>query len=171
MKTVTLFRHAKSGEKDNTNIDDFDRPLNNRGLQAAPKMGTAMRERGIRPDLILCSPSVRTRQTLTLATPLAWDVSPPVRYEQALYETDATTLLDYIREAADDVANLMLVGHNPGLQDLAVELAPAHSPLRRDLEAKFPTASIAVFDCDVKLWQDVCPECGTLRLFVTPDTL
>ena len=68
MKTVTLFRHAKSGEKGNPRIHDFDRPLSNRGLKAAPKMGAAMRERHLRPTLILCSPSVRTLQTLTLAS-------------------------------------------------------------------------------------------------------
>ena len=89
MKTVTLFRHAKSGDKDNPNIEDFDRPLASRGLKAAPKMGAAMRDRKLRPDLILCSPSVRTRQTLSLAAPEAWDAPPEVRFEERLYEASA----------------------------------------------------------------------------------
>ena len=77
MKTVTLFRHAKSGQKNDPKIDDFDRPLANRGLKNAPRMGMAMRHLKLRPNLVLCSPSVRTRQTYALATAQAWDNPPP----------------------------------------------------------------------------------------------
>ncbi len=97
MKTVTLFRHAKSGDKDNPNLADIDRPLSKRGLKAAPKMGEAMRERKLRPDLILCSPSVRTRQTLTLAEPEAWDEQPEVRFERRVYEA---SVADAVQAAA-----------------------------------------------------------------------
>ena len=98
MKTVTLFRHAKSGEKDNPGIADFDRPLAGRGLKAAPKMGLAMRKRKLKPDLILCSPSVRTRQTLTLAEAEAWDKQPDVRFDQRIYKASAQMLFKVLRE-------------------------------------------------------------------------
>src|SRR5437660_1166241 len=107
MKTVTLFRHAKSGDKDNPRIKDFDRPLSDRGLKAAPKMGAAMRDRNLRPNLILCSPSVRTRQTLTLAAAQAWDNSPKVSFPQELYEASAQTLLKALKALPEDVANAM----------------------------------------------------------------
>ncbi len=123
MKTVTLFRHAKSGEKDNPRIDDFDRPLADRGLKSAPKMGAAMREHHLRPDLIMCSPSVRTRQTLTLASAEAWDNPPKIRFDERLYEASAQTILDVLKEAPENVDHVMIVGHNPGMQDLAVMLA------------------------------------------------
>src|SRR6516225_5108194 len=107
MKTVTLFRHAKSGEKGNPRIRDFDRPLSDRGLKAAPKMGAAMRERHMRPTLILCSPSVRTRQTLTLASTEAWDNPPKVRFDKRLYEASAQTILEVLKEISEDADHIM----------------------------------------------------------------
>ncbi len=170
MKTVTLFRHAKSGEKDNPLIDDFDRPLSGRGLKAAPKMGAAMRDAHVRPGLILCSPSARTRQTLALATPEAWDKPPKVRFEKKLYEASAQTLLKVLNGARDDVDHVMLVGHNPGFQDLAVMLA-AGGPERERLKGKLPTASVVSFEFGAERWQDLQPGTGRVVLFMTPNTL
>src|ERR1700686_808833 len=109
MKTVTLFRHAKSGEKDNPNVEDFDRPLSDRGLKTAPKMGTAMRARQLRPNLILCSPSVRTRQTLSLAAAEAWDNPPKIRFDEKLYEASAQTLMRTLKALPANVAHVMIV--------------------------------------------------------------
>ena len=100
MKTVTLFRHAKSGEKDNPAMKDFERPLAHRGLKAAPKMGRAMRERKLRPDLILCSPSVRTRQTLSLAGPKRGTRSPEFATTSGFTRPRAGTLFEVLRELA-----------------------------------------------------------------------
>jgi len=171
MKTVTLFRHAKSGDKDNPNIDDFDRPLNDRGLKAAPKMGAALRDRGVCPDLILCSPSVRTRQTLKLAAAAAWDNPPEERFEKKIYEASERTLLKLLRESPGDVDHVMLVGHNPGLQDLAVTLAQPGSAERHALKEKLPTAAIVSFNFDADAWSDLEPGTGRVRLFITPNTL
>jgi phosphohistidine phosphatase len=171
MKTVTLFRHAKSGEKDNPNIEDFDRPLSDRGLKTAPKMGGAMRARSLRPNLILCSPSVRTRQTLSLAAAQAWDNPPKMRFEKQLYEASAQTVLKVLKDLPEDVAHVMIVGHNPGLQELAVALAPLGSEAREDLKEKLPTAAIASFDFDADIWKELKPASGQLRVFMAPGTL
>lgn len=171
MKTVTLFRHAKSGEKDNPNLDDFDRPLAIRGLKAAPKMGAAIRDRKIEPDLILCSPSVRTRQTLSLASPEAWDNPPEVRYEEALYEASAQTIFNTVRELKNGVNHVMIVGHNPGLQEFAVALTPPGSGAREEFQEKLPTASVLSLDFDVDKWAKLQPGAGRLRAYLTPDML
>jgi phosphohistidine phosphatase len=171
MKTVTLFRHAKSGEKDNPNIDDFDRPLSEKGLKTAPKIGAALRERGLRPNLVLCSPSVRTRQTLTLAAAEAWDNPPRLRFDQKLYEASASILFKALNAVSEDVAHVMIVGHNPGLQDLAAALIESGSAERKQLKASFPPASVAHFACGAERWAELAPGCGDLRFFLTPNTL
>ncbi|MGB8735223.1 MAG: histidine phosphatase family protein [Rhodomicrobium sp.] len=171
MKTVTLFRHAKSGDKDNPNIEDFDRPLSSRGLKAAPKMGAAMRDRKLKPDLILSSPSVRTRQTLSLAAPEAWDAPPEVSFEERLYDATPQTLFRALRELPDDVTHVMIVGHNPGLQELAVALALPGSQAREEFKAKLPTASVVSFDFDTQHWAKLKPGTGELRLSISPNML
>ncbi len=171
MKTVTLFRHAKSGDKDNPEFADFERPLASRGLKAAPKMGAAMRDRNLTPDLILSSPSVRTRQTLSLAAPEAWDAPPEVRFEVRLYEASAQTLFKALKELPDGVAHVMIVGHNPGLQELAVALAPPGSPAREELKQKLPTASVVSFDFNARQWTKLKPGTGQLRLSISPNML
>jgi len=170
MKTVTLFRHAKSGEKGNPRIRDFDRPLSDRGLKAAPKMGAAMRERHLRPNLILCSPSVRTRQTLTLASVEAWDKAPKVRYDDRLYEASAQKILEVLQEVPDKVDHVMIVGHNPGMQDLAVMLAVSRGK-RQQLKDKLPTASVVTLEFDEELWKDLQPATGHVVLYMSPKTL
>ncbi len=171
MKTVTLFRHAKSGEKDNPNIADFERPLAARGLKAAPKMGMAMREHKLRPDLILCSPSVRTRQTLALAGPEAWDQQPEVRFDERLYEASAPTLFKVLRELPDEIGHVMIAGHNPGLQELAIALTPVGSPAREAFKEKLPTAAVVSFDFDTERWRSLKPGTGQLQLSISPNML
>jgi phosphohistidine phosphatase len=171
MKKVTLFRHAKSGEKNNPDIEDFDRPLTPRGLKAAPKMGEAMREAKLEPDLILCSPSVRTRQTLELAASHAWDSHPDVRFERRLYEASPETLLRAIKELPGKAAHIMVVGHNPGLQELAARLAPADSEARHQFREKLPTAAIVSFSFDVGNWKDLKAGTGQLQLSISPATV
>jgi phosphohistidine phosphatase len=171
MKKVTLFRHAKSGEKNNPNIEDFDRPLSQKGLKAAPKMGKAMRGHKLVPDLILCSPSVRTRQTLDLAAAEAWDSYPDARFEKRLYEASQTALLKALKELPSSTAHVMVVGHNPGLQELAARLAPPDSEARHQLSEKLPTAAIVSFSFDVENWKDLKPGTGQLQLSISPATV
>lgn len=170
MKIVTLFRHAKSGEKDNPRIDDFDRPLSERGIKAAPKMGAAIRDLNLRPDLVICSPSVRTRQTLTLACVEAWDSPPKTTFDKRIYEASVETLTQIIKDLPDDVNHVMLVGHNPGLQDFAVTLAVSGRE-RSQIKDKLPTAALVSLEFDEELWKDVQPATGHVALFLTPNTL
>ena len=170
MKTVTIFRHAKSGEKGNPRINDFDRPLADRGLKAAPKMGAAMRGLNLRPDLIVCSPSIRTRQTLALASAEAWDSPPKIDFDKRVYEASAETLFGILKDAPEDVEHIMIVGHNPGLQDLAVTLAVGGRD-RQQLKDKLPTGALVSFEFDEERWKDVQPATGHVSLFLTPNTL
>lgn len=171
MKTVTIFRHAKAGGKNDPNIEDFDRPLANRGLKAAPKMGSALRDRGLRPNLVLCSPSVRTRQTLALAAPEAWDDPPKIRFDKRIYEASAHTLFKALMALPEEVEHVMIVGHNPGLQDLAVELSPHGSDAREGFGEKLPTAAVASFDFATERWSKLQAATGKLRLSITPDLI
>jgi phosphohistidine phosphatase len=171
MKTVTLFRHAKSGEKDNPGIADFDRPLAERGIKAAPKMGKAMRKRKLKPDLILCSPAVRTRQTLMLAEAEAWDKQPGVRFDERIYDASLQTLLKLLRELPGELSHIMIVGHNPGLQELAIALTPSGIPARTAFREKLPTAALVSLDFDTERWQSIKTGTGQLQLFLTPNML
>jgi phosphohistidine phosphatase len=171
MKTVTIFRHAKSGDRENPNMADADRPLADKGLKAAPKMGAAMRDRKLRPNLILCSPSVRTRQTLALASPEAWDNPPRVRYDLAIYDASAQTLFQMLKHLPEDVAHVMIVGHNPGLQELAAALAPAGSRERQSFKEKLPTGAVASFDFDLDRWSNLQPGTGELKLSISPNAV
>ncbi len=171
MKTVTLFRHAKSGEKDNPALADVDRPLADRGEEAAAKMGRAMRERKLRPDLILCSPSVRTRQTLSLAQPEAWDAMPEVHFDMRVYEATAQTLLKLLRKLPDQVRHVMILGHNPSLQELAIALAPPGSPARAQFKEKLATAAVVSFNFDTERWRGLAPGKSQLQLSISPNML
>ena len=173
MKTLFLLRHAKSGWDDAT-LDDHDRPLNARGRKAAPEIGRWALKSGLIPDLILCSTSVRTRDTVALAFPET--TRPPVEYDRELYLAPMEVLLARIQDQDDARNALMLVGHNPGLGDLAVALARTGGPApeearRRALATKFPTLGFAGFVFAVDRWRDVSPGAGQLTHFVTPKDL
>ncbi len=171
MKTVTLFRHAKSGQRNDPAIADVDRDLSPRGLKTAPKMGKAIRDHKIKPDLVLSSPSARARQTLKLAEAEAWDNPPEIRFQKRIYEAPATTLLNLLKKLPEDIAHVMIVGHNPGLQELAVMLAAPDKQGKAELEAKFPTGALASFTFKTEAWKELEPGTGKLRLFVTPNSL
>ena len=144
MKTLLLLRHAKSSWDDGS-VPDHDRPLNNRGKKAAPRMGRLLHERGLRPDLILSSTAVRARKTAEAVAKACGYAKPPDLVER-LYLATAGTLLEVAQTAPDEsVGRLMLVGHNPGMEDLVAILAGR-------LE-RFPTAALAVFDIAIESWR------------------
>lgn len=170
MLTLTLFRHAKSSWE-LSGVDDRDRPLNARGNSAAPMMGAFLRENGLKPDLVLCSTSVRTRQTLELARD-GWDFEPRVKYETALYLAEPVSLLERVRRTPATAKHLLVVGHNPGLQILAIELVGEGDPAQiAALSNKLPTAGVVVLTFDGKSWRDVAPRKGRLVHFATPKML
>jgi phosphohistidine phosphatase len=170
MLTLSLLRHAKSSWAD-ARLKDFQRPLSDRGEAAAPRMGAFMTRRGLTPDLILCSTAVRARQTLNLVLPHLKG-APELVYEDALYLASSTTMLKRLHKVAAEVRHAMIVGHDPGMHSLAVELAGSgRSDDLGRLAEKFPTAGLAVIVFDVDGWPDVRWGDGRLKLFTAPKRL
>jgi phosphohistidine phosphatase len=170
MLTLSLLRHAKSSWSD-ARLKDFERPLNERGERDAPRIGAYMARRGLAPDLVLCSPAVRARQTLGLVLP-CFRRAPSVVYEQDVYLASAATLLKLVHQVTDKVRHAMIVGHDPGMHSLALELAGRGS--KEDLQAleeKLPTGGLAVIVLDAGAWPDVQPGEGRLQIFMTPKRL
>lgn len=170
MLTLFLFRHAKSDWSE-SHLTDRERPLSARGRQAAPSMGAYMARHAIAPDLVVSSTSVRTRQTCALAF-AAFAAPPPIRFEQALYLASAATIIDLVQRTPPDVRGVMIVGHNPGLQDVALALVGSGDTVARAaISAKFPTAALATITFDRERWPDVRPGGGRLVGFMTPRRL
>ncbi len=168
MRKLILFRHAKSDWPEG--VSDIDRPLGARGREAAPRMGQYLKDEGLLPDLVLVSPALRTRQTWELAAPPLEPVT--MRFEPRIYAAAASNLLDIVREADDAAKILMLVGHNPGMQELAARLVGYGDRYAfARLTQKFPTAGVAVLDFDAESWRDLAERSARLDRFVTPKTL
>jgi phosphohistidine phosphatase len=145
MKQLLLLRHAKSSWDDPA-LDDFDRPLAERGLKSARLMGRELAARDWLPDLALVSPALRTSDTWRLVA-AELPVHPRVAFAQALYDASAADILGRIGKADPSSNCLLVVGHNPGLEDLAKQLAAptSEAKARKKLEEKFPTAALARF--------------------------
>ena len=170
MLTLSLLRHAKSSWDDGS-LEDFERPLAKRGESAAPRMGAFMAAHGLAPQLILCSPAVRARQTLDLVLPRLAG-GPTVVYEDNFYLAAPSVLLARLRKIEGKVSHVMIVGHDPGMQGLAVELAgDGDAGMLQALAVKFPTAGLAVIRFKARSWAKVGPGRGRLELFTTPKTL
>lgn len=142
MKRLHLLRHAKSSW-DDLAVDDHERPLAPRGRKAAAAMAMWLAEHEVRPQLVLCSTATRTRQTLGRLLPALGD--PEIAYEDGLYHAGADALLERLRAVPGSTGEVLLVGHNPGLQELAVLLA-APGPQRERIEAKLPTGALVSLD-------------------------
>jgi phosphohistidine phosphatase len=149
VKVLLLLRHAKSSWDDPA-LEDFDRPLAARGRKAAPLMGRAMAERGWIPARALVSPALRTRQTWRLVLGELGDAAPQVVHEDALYMASAGRILALVRQSPPELPSLLVLGHNPGLEDLARGLAgPGSDPESFSrMREKFPTAALARFEIE-----------------------
>jgi phosphohistidine phosphatase len=158
MKTLYLLRHAKSNWKD-PGLQDFDRPLNERGREAAPLVGRFIRKRKLRVDLLLSSPAERARQTAALVKESA-GLSAELLYDERIYEADAARLLEVVSQAAESVEALMLVGHNPGMEELLTLLTGE--------EQHMPTAALACVALDVEKWGKARAQAGRLEWLVRP---
>ena len=170
MKSLVLLRHAKSSWAD-PGQDDFDRPLDERGRDAAKRMGEAMRAMGFKIDLALVSPAARAAETFDRATK-AWDGCGDWRAEERLYHASPDEMIEVVAGVAADVERLMLVGHNPGMYQLAVRLtAGLESPARKQLVVKFPTGALAEIALPIERWEDAGQADGTLVCFVRPRDL
>lgn len=171
MKRLTLLRHAKSSWDDPVSRD-FDRPLNRRGERAALVVGRYAREQGMHFDHLIASPAVRVVETLDTFFE-GYGETIETNWDRRIYLASSATLMDVIRDLPDQCAAALMVGHNPGMEDLVLGLVPddGTSPLRDDVEVKLPTASLAVLEIDVEHWDDVGASKARLVHFTRPRDL
>ncbi len=161
MKKLLLLRHAKSSW-DDAGLADFDRPLNGRGRRAAPLMGNFIRERRLRPDLIISSPAQRARETTALVIE-ASGLDAELRYDERIYEATAGRLLEVLEGVEDDKQEVMLVGHNPGFENLLAHLTGE--------SRRVPTAALARILLDAEKWVEAGARGGRLEWLVKPKEL
>ena len=157
MKTLFLLRHAKA-ERDSPDGSDFGRPLNDRGRRDAARMGEEMRRLGLRFDLVLASPARRVAETVEHAGKLA------PTFEPRIYEGSSRQLFELVRSTDDAVERLLMVGHNPGFEQLAARLTDGGID-------DFPTAALAEIHLPADQWRDVEMGTGRLTRFVRPKEL
>jgi phosphohistidine phosphatase len=170
MHQLLLLRHAKSSWNDAA-MPDRDRPLNRRGSRSAVLIGHAMREYGLIPDLILVSTAKRTLETMSALEP--WDDTPLVEPMDDLYLASEALLLAALRAVAETVRTVLLIGHNPGMHDLAVLLADPHASAEKPLRAVregFPTGALAEFSVTGP-WSRLGAGGARLMRFLTPRML
>lgn len=148
MKTLSLLRHAKSSWEF-PELSDQDRPLTKRGARAAQRMARLMLDEKLQFDFVICSTAVRTRETWRLLTEIWWAYgrkAPQVSFDPALYHCEGEQFVAVIRSAAEACRHLLLIGHNPGLEELLAQLTGEAQPL--------PTAALAVLEVEINHWSD-----------------
>jgi len=160
---LVLLRHAKSSWTDPA-LADHARPLNARGRRAAALVGRHLHAMQWQPDLVLCSSATRTRQTLEL---LGIADAVDVEIEDSLYGAEAGELVARIRRVPAVVKALLLIGHNPGLEDVTSVLIGGDAALA----GKFPTGAMADVRLPIRRWEEVAPGIGRLEAFVAPRDL
>jgi phosphohistidine phosphatase len=156
MKTLYLLRHAKSSW-DDPNLSDFDRPLNKRGQKAAPRIGAYLHQEKIKPDLVISSPAVRASQTTELVSAAA-GFKTTVRFEPEIYEATPERLLKIVKGIDDAANSAMLVGHNPGFEELLTLLTGESQ--------RMPTAALACLEFKLDKWSDVTASAGKFKSLV-----
>ena len=168
-KRLFLLRHAKSSWED-PGLEDHERPLAPRGRRAVQVLGEHLRENDIRPVQVLCSTSRRTRETLEGVAP-----GGETLIESELYNADAQQLLERLRRVSEDVESVMVIGHNPTLQIIALRLSEDEASNgdgthRAQISQKFPTGALATltFDC---AWSQLGPGCARLTAYVRPKAI
>ena len=176
MLTLSLVRHAKSSW-DEPGLSDHERPLAKRGQKAAPKVGAALAGMGVKPDLVLCSSAARTRETLSLVLQKFPAPLPQVVYDESIYMAMPAALLMRLRSVEAEDANrmprhVMIVGHNPGLEELAMLLigSGVDDDMTRIAE-KFPTCAAAIIAFETNNWTEIDAGAGRLEHFIMPRQL
>lgn len=163
-------RHAKSNWGDAL-LDDFDRPLNDRGWKAARRIGRELKHRDFHFDLVIASPAARVRETID-GVQEKFDVAAPIHFEQHMYGASEAQLLALVRGLPETAHRPLLVGHNPGLQLLLLDLTDGDEHhLRRTIGQKFPTGALAVVELRAQRWDDVKPGSGTIVDLILPKDL
>jgi len=169
MLRLMLFRHAKSDRPEG--VADFDRPLAPRGRRQSEAMGKYMAAHGLVPELSVVSTAKRTQETWRIALP-AFKAPVPQSDEPRIYEASPDDLLQVVREMSDEKRIVMLVGHNPGMAQLAQYVTGSgHPRAMARLEREYPTAALAVIDFKLSSWAQVAEHGGYLERFETPATV
>ena len=170
MRTLFLLRHAKSSW-DDPEQRDFDRPLGARGQAAAALMGRFLKAQGLFADHLLVSSAVRTRETWERVQ-AKWQMPTQPLYEDAIYMATVDTLLSLVQAAPPRARSMMMIGHNPGFEDLSFKLVADGDSGGLDLlDQGFKTAAFAELTFDVAGWSDIGPKSATLQRFITPRSL
>lgn len=169
MRTLALLRHGKSSWQD-PSLQDFDRALKPRGREAAKLMGRHLREQKIAFDLVLASPARRVVETIAHLQQTYGDLPEP-RFEASSYGASPLELLRIVRECDAQPQSLLLAGHNPGLQGLALLLAADDDPHQERIASYYPTAAFVLLKVEVAEWQDLQPGSAHILHFVTPKDL
>ncbi|MFJ3334260.1 SixA phosphatase family protein [Streptomyces sp. NPDC086766] len=166
LRRLVVLRHAKSAWP--AGVADHERPLAPRGRRDAPAAGRALAEADCLPDLALCSTARRARQTWDLASS-QWGTPPPVRFDRRLYAADVPALLTAVRETPPEVGTLLLIGHNPSLEELVLDLAGDGLDDTLDrLRVKFPTSALAVLAWHGAGWRALAPGAALLTDLTVP---
>ena len=160
MKTIYLVRHAKSSWK-YPDLDDFERPLNNRGRKNAPFVGTILKKLKVAPDLILSSPANRASMTARIIADKIGYPLEKIRYSENIYDFSANALMDVIKQLDNVVHKAMLVGHNPALTELANYIGD-------EAISNIPTAGVFCAELDIPSWAKISDRCGKLMFFEFP---
>jgi phosphohistidine phosphatase len=174
MKTIYLLRHAKSEWAD-PGLKDHDRPLNDRGRDAAPRMGAYMRAKRYKPDLVLCSTARRTVATFELIKE-AIGPDVPVKFEETLYLAEPRQLMERLQWIDEAAKSVLFIGHNPGIAQFALELCAspedeAEEKISRRMRDKYSTGALAVLKMPAKTWREVTLGTGALKDFMRPKDL
>ena len=158
MKTLFVLRHAKSSW-DNPDWSDFERPLNSRGLDAARFIGALIYERNLQPEIIVSSPAKRAKQTAVLVKELG-RIDKPVAYDERIYEASPLTLFNLLREFEDKYKSVLMVGHNPGFENIVRMLTGE--------TVTMPTAALAKINLAAAKWSDLETGAGDLEFLIRP---
>lgn len=172
VKRLFFLRHAESGSQGDS-LDDEERPLAEQGHRTAPRMARYLQTLDLRPDLVLCSSAVRARATLDYLIPALGGV--PIIYNRRIYTFSDRDLLLQLRQLLPTIDSVLVIGHNPALQQAALVLTERqganNTAALRSICEHFPPASFAAFDCAVEEWEDLAPGACTLTTFVSPQDL
>ncbi len=168
MLRLLLLRHAKSAWNDATQTD-HQRPLNDRGIAAAPKMGSYISSKEIEPEVVLISSATRAQQTAELVIS-QFSRKPQIQILDELYNFSSyQSVLNIIRNKGEKDSPLMIIAHNPTMEELASELTgTGNNAARALMSEKYPTAALAVLDFDINKWADLQTGIGTLISFTRP---
>ena len=169
MKTIFLLRHAKSSW-DNSQLEDFDRPLSTRGEKSSIKIGKYIKNKNIIPDIVYCSSAKRAKKTWELINKVIKKKNN-IFFKKDLYMADSETFMSTIKKTKNSNKSIMIVSHNPGIESFCLELSKENNEYINDIKTKYPTGSLAILKVNLKKWSEIRYESGIIYEFIKPRKL